>query len=142
MIKDILRLYRPQALAKKVELQAKVPEGLEITADINMIRIILRNLINNAVKYSFDGSTVEVSASCSEQGILIAVKDNGMGMDQATIDSLFHIGTVTSRPGTSGERGTGLGLGLSREFVQKHGGNLEVHSEPGVGTVITISLPV
>lgn len=142
VIKDILRLYRPQALAKKVELQAKVPEGLEITADINMIRIILRNLINNAVKYSFDGSTVEVSASCSEQGILIAVKDNGMGMDQATIDSLFHIGTVTSQPGTSGERGTGLGLGLSREFVQKHGGNLEVHSEPGVGTVITISLPV
>ncbi len=142
VIKDILKLYRPQALAKKVELVAKIPESLDINADINMIRIILRNLINNAVKYSFDGSTVEVSASRSDNRILITVKDNGVGMDQSTLESLFHIGMVRSQPGTSGEKGTGLGLGLSREFVQKHGGHLEVHSEPGVGTVITISLPV
>lgn len=141
VIRDVIKLYTPQALAKKVELVSRVPENLGVTADSNMIRIILRNLMNNAIKYSYEGGTIEVSATPMDDRTVIAVSDNGMGMDQEILNSLVNIGTVKSQRGTSGEKGTGLGLGLSREFAQKHGGNLEVRSESGVGTVITVTLP-
>ena len=141
VLNEIERLYSPQALAKKVKLLTKTPDTLEIFGDVNMISIVIRNLVNNAVKYSHENGTIEIRASRSDGGVRICVSDNGLGIEAKTFEGIFNLGTVKSKLGTSGEKGTGLGLGLCREFVEKHGGTLTVESEHGVGTTISVNLP-
>lgn len=141
VLNEIEKLYSPQALAKKVKLVTKKPETLETFGDVNMISIVLRNLINNAVKYSHENGTIEIRALRSDGGVKICVCDNGLGIEEKTLEGIFNLGTVKSKLGTSGEKGTGLGLGLCREFVEKHGGTLTVESEYGIGTTISVNLP-
>ncbi|MDD3052288.1 MAG: PAS domain-containing sensor histidine kinase [Candidatus Cloacimonetes bacterium] len=129
------------AAKKNIELKNLLPDNLFITADKNMIRTILRNLISNAVKFTPKNGRIEISAIIKDNYIEIAVSDNGIGMTEKIRVSLFKIDANLSTPGTENEKGTGLGLILCKEFVEKHGGKIWVESESGKGSVFRFTLP-
>jgi two-component system sensor histidine kinase/response regulator len=120
----------------------KTSQGLSVYADKNMLSTALRNLVSNGIKFTANGGIVEVASKPLTDSIEICVTDNGIGMSKATLDKLFHIDTLLSTPGTQNEKGTGLGLVLSKEFIDKHGGFIRVESEEGKGSRFCISLPV
>lgn len=114
----------------------------DVFFDENMIRTVLRNLMGNAIKYSFEQSQILVETHVGNDNILISVIDFGMGMDEKIRNNLFNIGSKQkSEYGTGGEKGTGLGLLLCKDFIEKHKGQIRVESEKGKGTTIQFSLP-
>ena len=126
---------------KNIEFRNLLPDNLFVVADRNMIRTIFRNLISNAVKFTPKNGRIEVSALIKDNYVEIAVSDNGVGMTEKTRTSLFRIDANLSTPGTENEKGTGLGLILCKEFVEKHGGKIWVESESGKGSVFKFTLP-
>jgi signal transduction histidine kinase/ligand-binding sensor domain-containing protein len=133
---------KSMASAKNVELKDSIPENLMITADKNMLKTILRNLISNAIKFTNRNGKVEVAAMLDDRQVEISVSDNGIGMTKETISKLFRIDSNLSTPGTEDEKGTGLGLFLCKEFVEKHGGWIWVETNPGKGSTFKFNLPL
>ncbi len=130
------------AQAKQIEISNKVPEGVMVEADAHMVNTVIRNLLANAVKFTPLGGKIEVGAlentnSCTT----IYVKDSGVGMSEEQIVNIFKLGRSTSTDGTSGEKGTGLGLVLCKEFVEKHGGRIWLESDLGKGSTFYFTLP-
>ena len=107
-----------------------------------MVQTILRNLISNAVKFSSPGGEVSVSVTQVENNFVVSVKDTGVGISEKDIAKLFIIETKYSTAGTSNEKGTGLGLILCKEFVEKNGGRIWVESAVGKGSKFSFSIPV
>ena len=128
------------AIRKNVELKRFIPENLMVMADRNMIKTVLRNLISNAIKFTPRNGKVEVNASTNGQFAEIEVSDNGIGMPKDIIAKLFRIDSDHLTRGTENEKGTGLGLLLCKEFVEKHGGKIWVESETGKGSIFRFSL--
>jgi signal transduction histidine kinase len=128
--------------AKKIELISYLFEDLVIKADINMLRTILRNLISNAIKFTHRNGSVIVKAVVTKNNVEISVTDNGVGMSEETMARIFRIDSNLSTRGTEDEKGTGLGLFLSREFVEKHGGKIWVESEESKGSTFKFTLPL
>ena len=109
-----------------------------------MIRTVIRNLISNAVKFTNPGGKVEISTAISADGnaVDITISDNGVGINVEDIDTLFRIDVKKKKnKGTDNEKGTGLGLILCKEFVEKNNGSIRVTSEPGRGSRFTFTLP-
>jgi len=128
---------------KKIDIEYDISGDLMISADINMIKVIMRNLVTNAVKFTPEGGKVQISAWAStENNICISVKDSGIGMNAGLIENLFRLDGNTSRKGTSGELSTGLGLIICKDFIEKHGGELYVESEVGKGSTFRFTLPI
>jgi len=141
-IAESIELVMQAAALKDIEISLDVADDIAVSADINMVGVILRNLLSNAIKFTPKGERIAVSAkSISNYMIQISVKDTGIGMNQNIIDNLFRINTNTNRKGTEGEYSTGLGLIISKDFVEKHGGKLSIESEKGEGTVFHFTLP-
>jgi signal transduction histidine kinase len=107
-----------------------------------MIRTILRNLITNAVKFTHRNGKVVVSARVWGQNVEVSVSDSGIGMTQETMSKLFRLDANISTRGTENEKGTGLGLFLCKDFVEKHGGKIWAVSEKDNGSVFVFTLPV
>ena len=128
--------------AKNIELEYEIPSDLSVFADINMLKTILRNLLSNAIKFTHKYGHIKVFACKKLSFIEITVSDNGIGMDSDTMQSLFKIGKTTSVNGTEGERGTGFGLLLCKEFVEKHAGRIWVESELGKGSNFKFTIPL
>lgn len=127
---------------KKITLTENYDLNTFVFADINMIDTVIRNLLSNAIKFSHEGGHIEINISDNRHQKTIFVKDSGIGMTNRQQNSLFKIDRLDSRPGTSGEMGTGLGLILCYEFVTKNGGKIWVESTEGKGSVFYFSLPV
>jgi signal transduction histidine kinase len=142
LVKDELLMAEEMAMGKSIELICDVDESLTILADKNMIRTILRNLISNAIKFTHRNGKVIISARISHKHVDVSVSDNGIGMTQATISKLFRLDANLSTRGTDNEKGTGLGLFLCKEFVEKHGGKIWVISEIGKGSTFNFRLPL
>ncbi len=138
---EILDLLSAQAKNKKIILTNEVDSGLHVYADLNMLHTILRNLVANAIKYTFEGGKITLSAKRNKDLVEISVNDTGLGMAEDKIKTLFSIEKGESTPGTSGESGTGLGLLVCYEFLEMNNGSLRVQSEPEKGSTFTISLP-
>ena len=132
---DLNLLSKDQKLTLIVE-----PESF-VFADKDMVATIIRNLVFNAIKFSEKGSEIILKATRTDQGMQIDVIDSGVGISPDTISKLFRIDTNTSIQGTEGETGTGLGLVICREFVEKHGGRIWVESELGKGSVFSFTIP-
>jgi signal transduction histidine kinase len=111
-------------------------------ADKNMIKTIVRNLISNAIKFTRRNGKVEVKALIYNRHVEISVSDSGIGMTKESIAKLFRLDGNPSTRGTENEKGTGLGLFLCKEFIEKHGGKIWVESEPGKGSVFRFNLPL
>ncbi|GAB6058389.1 PAS domain-containing sensor histidine kinase [Desulfonatronum parangueonense] len=135
-----IELIKMPALQKAVEFHSDIPAGLEVLADKSMLNTILRNLFTNAIKFSNSG-TVRVRAVRDDSFVTISVKDEGIGMDQEALSSLLRLDKMRSRKGTGGEKGTGLGLLLCKELIDKQGGKLWANSKAGKGTTIYFTLP-
>lgn len=131
-----------QATAKKVEIANDIPEGIVVKADPNMLQTIIRNLISNAIKFVNPGGEVKLTARKNGEFAAVDVADDGIGMDERTMESLFDLRVNSSRPGSGGETGTGLGLILCKEFVERHGGSLEISSKIDEGSTFTFSIPL
>jgi len=116
-------------------------ENLQVMADYNMLRTVLRNMMSNAVKFSFHGGKVDISAKSESEKILISISDTGVGIDDKSILKLFRLDSNYSTKGTEKEPGTGLGLIICKEFIDKMNGNVSVRSEINKGTEFIISLP-
>ncbi|WP_291321353.1 HAMP domain-containing sensor histidine kinase, partial [Desulfonatronospira sp.] len=126
---------------KNIDLWDNVPRGMNLFADQQMVYSIIRNLLFNAIKFTHRGGNVSIHAHQEGSMVRVMVHDDGMGMDQATAAGLFAIDQKRSVKGTEGEKGTGLGLVLCKEFVEKHGGRIWVESEPGQGTTVSFTVP-
>lgn len=141
LVQDNIALAKTMADQKKVALQRVVLRGLKVFADRHMLNTVLRNLIANAVKFSNPGGNVTIAATQGDGMVTIFVQDNGIGMDQAIMDTIFSIDNKKMRLGTRGEKGSGLGLNLCKKFVEKHGGQIWVESIPGQGSRFSFTLP-
>ncbi len=128
---------------KWIEIKNEIPDDLSVFADKNMVHSILINLITNAIKFTPKRGSIVVSAKeVSGDFIQVSIQDTGIGMREKTINNLFKIKTkITSNKGTEGELGTGLGLILCKDFVDKHGGKIWVESEIGIGSNFNFTLP-
>jgi len=127
---------------KEISIQSDVAGDVYIYADKNMINTVLRNLISNALKFSFRNGVIILNAFTGKDEVTISVRDFGIGISPENIDKLFRIDTKYSMPGTENEQGTGLGLKLSREFVEKQGGRIWVESEVNKGSDFRFTIPL
>ncbi len=126
---------------KQITLNHSIVPKLHITADLQMTKTILRNLISNAIKYTYAGGNISISATEGKKFVEIEVKDNGIGMSGKTMKKLFKSDEFQSLSGTNNEQGTGLGLLFCKEFVGLHGGKIWVESEPNKGSRFKFTLP-
>ena len=138
-ILEAVEVLRNVAVEKNVKLNYKEGDFF-CNADEEMIKLIIRNTLSNAIKFSRDNGKVEISTSGSDGFVLIEVKDEGVGMSQDEINSLFHTG-VMPKPGTSNERGSGIGLFITRQFVLLNNGEISISSAKGAGTNVKIRIP-
>ncbi|MBE0646735.1 MAG: ATP-binding protein, partial [Bacteroidales bacterium] len=113
-----------------------------VLADRDMILTVLRNLISNAVKFTSFGGKIHIIVTPNHDFCEISVRDSGIGISKEDIDKLFRIDSKFSTRGTADEKGTGLGLILCKEFVEKHGGKIWVESELGKGSTFRFTLPI
>lgn len=141
IVDDCFESYTTMAIAKNIELRNNVSENVIINVDNHSIKTVLRNLINNALKFTPLGGSVSIGASFTEKTVEVSVQDTGVGIEQAKIDKLFRIEESVSTMGTKGEQGTGLGLILCKELILKNQGEIDVESQPGKGATFKISLP-
>jgi len=141
-IKNLNESISEIALKKSITLVNNIPQDATILADPNMLHSILRNLLTNAIKFTSSGGSVTISAKMqSDNSFLFTVKDTGIGIPDSIMKNMFRIDINISRPGTSGEPSTGLGLILCKEFVEKHGGSIWVESEEGKGSTFSFTIP-
>ncbi len=141
LIRGTLELIVPCARQKAIAVRCSVPEHISILADPPMLSTVVRNLLFNAVKFTQRQGEITITAEQDEETVRVSIRDTGVGMDEAILCGLFALDRRTSLRGTEGERGSGLGLLLCKEFVEKHGGQIWAESKPGQGTVFTFSLP-
>ncbi|HEY0655816.1 MAG TPA: sensor histidine kinase [Chryseosolibacter sp.] len=141
VVEENVKLFKTIAVAKKISLIHTVPRNFVITSDKNIVNLVVRNLLSNALKFTFEGGTIHISATRTEKDILVHVKDSGTGMDQATVQNLSEAEATVSLAGTSNEKGTGLGISLCKEYLAKAGGELLIESQKGVGSTFSIRLP-
>jgi PAS domain S-box-containing protein len=136
-------LMKINADKKDITIHHDQHQKLSVFADKNMLLTILRNLVSNAIKYSETGSIVNLSAVLSsENEVMVSVEDQGIGLSNEDIEKLFRIDVKTKSIGTSKEKGTGLGLILCKEFVERNGGQIWVESQPNKGSTFKFTLPV
>lgn len=141
LIMNTCRFMEQISKNKQIRLETNLPEVLNIEADKEMLRTVLRNLISNALKYTPNRGCVNISAKLVDQQVEICVADTGIGMSEEIRQSLFRAGEKVIQQGIQGEKGTGFGLLLSKDFVAKHRGCIQVESKPHEGSVFTVCLP-
>ncbi|MCV9388953.1 sensor histidine kinase [Reichenbachiella ulvae] len=138
---DVAKLLHVSASNKSITLKINLSPTTIVMADLFMLSTILRNLISNALKFTNEGGEIKVEAIDQTDFIEISVKDNGVGIDEEVIPNLFRIDKKTTTKGTHNEKGTGLGLVLCQEFVQRHGGSVRVESKKGEGSTFYFTVP-
>lgn len=140
LIEKCMQTILPMATKKGIHMSFEVPQDLAITADVAMLETIIRNLLSNAVKFT-DKGEVKLKAEEQTAAVKFSVCDSGIGMSKEKIKDLFTKKIADSTFGTSGEKGTGLGLGLCNDFVNRHGGTFWAESEVGKGSVFSFTIP-
>jgi signal transduction histidine kinase len=129
------------ARQKSITISTELTDNAIVFADIDMIKVLLRNLISNAIKFTNPGGEIVVSVEQEQKNWKISVKDNGVGIKKDAIDRLFRIDSNYKTSGTNDEKGTGLGLLLCKEFVEKHRGKIWVESEIAKGSIFSFTIP-
>lgn len=142
MIKDIVELLIDSANQKSIKINLRIPQTLPAIADKAMISTVLRNLVSNAIKFTNQGGEIILAAGQKDDELMVFVKDNGVGMEKHDIEKLFKIDEIYSKSGTLKEKGTGLGLILCKDFIEKHNGKIWLESEKGVGSTFYFSIPI
>ena len=142
LVKESVILHQNLALRKDIEIHNEIQEKFIAFFDKKSISVTINNLINNAIKFTQPKGKVTISATKNNDHISISVKDTGIGIPCNKLESLFKIEGTCSTPGTDSEPGTGLGLILCKEFIEKNNGQIKVSSEEGKGSCFEIWLPI
>jgi len=139
---ESLELLKGAALKKNIKIEVNSDEEIGIYADVNMFSTVFRNLVANAIKFTNENGIITIFTKKKENFCEITVKDNGVGISEEDIAKIFRIDSKHKTLGTKGEKGTGLGLILCKEFIEKNGGKITVTSEVGKGSEFSFTLPV
>jgi PAS domain S-box-containing protein len=142
IIKDIVELMMPNAGKKEISLITEVDENIFVNADQSMLNSILQNLISNAIKFTYEKGTIRIRANIKNDFVEIIVADSGIGMTDEEINKVFKIDASYTTKGTAGEIGTGLGLVICKEMVEKQGGKINIESEKDKGSQFKFTLPI
>jgi signal transduction histidine kinase len=136
-----IMLLKENLTDKKITVSHNIKDECKVYADRNMINAVIRNILTNAIKFTNINGEILIN-SIEKNGLIeVSIKDNGIGMSEEEIGKLFRVDVNFSRNGTGGETGTGLGLILCKEFVEKNGGIIRVESKPQEGSNFLFTLP-
>ncbi|MGZ2369383.1 sensor histidine kinase [Ancylomarina sp. YFZ004] len=141
LMQNNLEIHQKLAAVKKIKIRGEF-QDLFVKADKYMLDTVIRNLISNAIKYSYSEDIINLEIEEMSDMAMIKIKDHGVGMSQERLDQLFRIDAISSTVGTTDETGTGFGLMLSKEFIDLNGGRIEVTSEKDMGTVFSVFIPL
>jgi len=143
IIAENIRLLKVQAKNKNITINTHIENhDHEVFADVNLLDTVLRNLLSNAIKFTDINGKIDISVTQKEGYDVITVSDSGVGMSADDVQKLFRLDKQFSKPGTNEEQGTGLGLIICKEFVEKHSGFIDVESTEGKGTRFIVSIPI
>lgn len=140
-ILQIIETYWYATDQKNIHLKADIPEGVVVWADFNQLNLIIRNLLDNAIKFTPKGGMIIVGCKASTKTVELYVLDNGMGMQPEEVKKLLSEKSFYSTEGTEEEKGTGLGLQLCKEFIMRNGGVLRIKTAPGDGAEFSFCIP-
>ena len=146
IVEEVAYLFEENFKAKNLTIENKLPENLKVKADYNIIQTLIRNLLSNAIKFSYNEGVIEIDSklqidhSKDTEYYIISVKDSGVGIPQDKIELIFNMDEEYTTPGTAKEKGTGLGLVLCKDLIEKSGERMWVGSEEGVGTTFYFTL--
>jgi signal transduction histidine kinase len=138
--REVLQLLRLQAEAKKIYIDSRIDNSIFVFADKDMVNLVLRNLLSNAIKFTPVEGSIYLEARELRSCIEVSVQDTGMGISQEGLQRLQDQNYYSTR-GTGGEAGTGLGLMLCNDFLSRNGGQMNIRSEPGKGSIFSFTLP-
>ena len=141
-IYDLTSLFGETARQKGIKIYTDLSENIEIIADLSMIKTVLRNLISNAIKFTPNEGAIYITCNKNEKEVHFSIKDTNIGIPQSVISKLFRIDEHYTTEGTNQEVGTGLGLILCKEFIEKHHGQIWVESTEGKGTTFFFTIPM
>ena len=128
---------------KQIDIQFELNDDIAVVADSNMVQTIVRNLISNAIKFTYRGGSVIIRTNTSDKNnARISIIDTGVGIEQSSLAHLFDISNTLHTPGTENEKSTGLGLILVKDFVEKNNGTITIDSQKSVGTTVSFTLPL
>lgn len=137
---EVIELMIEKANSKMIAIINHIPENIIVSADKNMLETILRNLVSNALKFTTQNGKIELMAVEKMNEVEISISDSGIGIEENDIGKIFKVGASYTKRGTQNEKGTGLGLLLCKEFVEKHNGRIWVESQINVGSVFNFTL--
>lgn len=140
IIDEKIQLFSEIALQKEITILNEIDPSLSVLADENHVGLVVRNLLANAIKFNRQGGLIMFREKSVSGCVQISVSDTGVGMTEGEVDKLFNARTHFSRPGTQQEKGLGIGLLLSKEFIERNGGSIWAKSEPEKGSTFTFSL--
>ena len=138
--REVLQFLHLQAEAKRIRIRISMETPAYVNGDKEMVNLVLRNLISNAIKFTAENGTIALGTREEESRVEVFVKDTGAGISPDVLQQLTE-GTHYTTLGTANERGTGLGLMLCKEFLARNGGRLTIKSEPGMGSIFSFTLP-
>ncbi len=141
LINRVYAMLKSTIEIKGINYANNVDKNLMATVDANIMIVVLRNLITNAIKFTDQGGHITVDSKKSETELLLSITDTGVGMTKQQVESLFNVNEPKSTAGTDNEKGIGIGLLLCKDLIEKQGGSIWVESEPDVGSTFYISIP-
>jgi signal transduction histidine kinase len=141
LINEVDYLSNDIARQKSITISKDVPNHATVFADKAMISAVLRNLVSNAIKFTKPGGQITISAVEKPDELIVSVADTGVGISNDRNENLFRLDESYSTTGTNNEKGTGLGLILCKEFIEKHGGKIWVESQEGKGSIFSFTIP-
>lgn len=141
LINENIELYKVNASEKEIIIKNNIKENININIDKNSIYTVVRNILNNAIKFTKKGGFIEFEGKQSNNYFELSIKDNGVGMSQETINKLFRIEESITMSGTNDEKGTGLGLSICNDIVTKNNWQIQIESQLGKGTTFKILIP-
>jgi two-component system, sensor histidine kinase and response regulator len=141
LIREVTGIMEASAQQKNIAIVFELPKNAPVIADKDMISTVLRNLISNAVKFTYSNGEIVIAAKQLSDELVVSVSDNGLGIRKESLDKLFRIEESYTTPGTNNELGTGLGLILCQEFINQHGGKIWAESEFGKGSTFSFTIP-
>ncbi|MCX6152649.1 MAG: HAMP domain-containing sensor histidine kinase [Candidatus Kapabacteria bacterium] len=141
LISNITENFKIITDKKNITIETDFDKIYSAYADINMISTVLMNILTNAVKYTFERGVIKISIEEGDTFVLVSIKDNGIGMTEQQLSNMFKIGRAMSTVGTNNEKGTGLGLIICRDFVEKNSGKMWAESAVGKGATFHFTLP-
>jgi PAS domain S-box-containing protein len=141
IINDNIELFGSSANQKEITIEAEIEPDLNIYADFNMINTVVRNLLSNAIKYTSKDGIIKIHASQNNHETVFSIQDTGVGIKEQDIDKIFRIDVQYSTLGTADESGSGIGLILCKEFIERHNGKIWVESQLGKGSIFRVTIP-